>query len=89
MLFRLANNTPIFQVFTLLNEELCNFIGNCDPTSTFDCNIFSATDIGKACWGNSKTRESFEDLHKCLVDKPSIRNQLRVFWSTKPDTLIC
>lgn len=77
MLFRLANNTPIFQVFTLLNEELCNFIGNCDPTSTFDRNIFSATDIGKACWDNLKTSECFRNLHRCLTSKPSIRNQLR------------
>lgn len=77
MLFKLANNTPIFQVFTLLNEELCNFIGNCDSLTPFDRNIFSVGDIGKACWENPKTRESFEDLHSCLVSKPSISTQLR------------
>jgi hypothetical protein len=78
MLFKLADDTPIFQVFKLLNEELCNFIANCVSSRSFDRNLFSAGAIGQACWNNSNTKESFEKLHSCLnAEESSIRTQLR------------
>lgn len=66
MLFRLAPNTPRFEVFRLLNKELRRFLLRIVNMNTFDRTLFSKRDIGQACWNNAHTKEKFEALFNIL-----------------------
>jgi hypothetical protein len=54
MLFSVDENTPIFRVFEVLNQELLGFIERSVPQGEFNRELFSAGAIGKACWDNAK-----------------------------------
>lgn len=54
MLFQLAPNTPRFEVFILLNEELIFFLEQSVADGQFRRTLFTAGAIGQACWDNSK-----------------------------------
>jgi hypothetical protein len=72
MLFRLALNTPKFEVFRLLNAELIHFLGQTVNANAFDRALFTQGAVGKACWDNARendarakndlTRDKFEKL---------------------------
>ncbi|WP_067222758.1 hypothetical protein [Marinomonas gallaica] len=66
MLFRLAANTPRFEVFRLLNEELLYFLEQSVASDTFDRALFTHENIGDACWDNVPTREKYEGLFNAL-----------------------
>lgn len=66
MLFCLAPNTPKFEVFRLLNDELLHFLGQSVNTNAFCRALLTQDDIGKACWGNEPTREKFKLLFNAL-----------------------
>ncbi|MCD1587671.1 hypothetical protein K7H09_16830 [Halomonas sp. IOP_14] len=66
MLFRLAPNTPRFEVFNLLNEELLHFLEQSVSTNTFSRALFTQGAVGQACWTNSPTREKSERLFNAL-----------------------
>ncbi|MFI8417874.1 hypothetical protein ACQKDS_15145 [Serratia sp. NPDC078593] len=66
MLFRLAANTPKFEVFRLLNEELLHFLEQLVNTNAFDRVLFTQGAIGDACWANTPTREKFKTLFNKL-----------------------
>ena len=66
MLFRLAPNTPRFEVFRLLNAELLHFLEQSVNTNVFCRALLTQDDIGKACWGNEPTREKFKLLFNAL-----------------------
>lgn len=79
MLFQLANNTPQFEVFRLLNEELLYFIEQSVQPGEFRRELFTGGDVGQACWNNSKvndfrtekdlTRDKFEKLYTALQNE--------------------
>lgn len=87
MLFKLAPNTPRFQVFTLLNAEFLHFIEQSVTNGVFCRNLFSQGTVGQACWNNAKandarakkdlTRDKFEKLFVELhaIDE-DVRRQL-------------
>lgn len=60
MLFRLAANTPRFEVFRLLNAELLHFLDKSVNSNAFSRALFTQGAIGDACWSNTPTREKFE-----------------------------
>ncbi|MBL0625852.1 hypothetical protein [Aeromonas jandaei] len=76
MLFRLAENTPRFEVFRLLNAELLHFLEQSVNTNTFGRALFTQGAIGQACWDNTKdndprepsdlTRDKFQKLFTAL-----------------------
>ena len=66
MLFRLDPNTPRFEVFRLLNEELLHFLEQSINTNTFGRALFTQGAIGQGCWANSPTRDKFETLFNAL-----------------------
>jgi hypothetical protein len=66
MLFRLADNTPRFEVFELLNQELLHFIEHSVNTNAFGRKLFTQGAIGDVCWVNSPTREKYEGLFNAL-----------------------
>lgn len=66
MLFCLAPNTPKFEVFKLLNEELLHFLGQSVNTNAFCRALLTQNDIGKACWGNGPTRAKYRGLFNSL-----------------------
>ncbi|MGO2009115.1 hypothetical protein [Vreelandella alkaliphila] len=78
MLFRLAPNTPRFEVFRLLNAELLNFLEQAVNTNTFSRALFTQGTLGQACWDNAKendaraksdlTRDKFQKLFIELND---------------------
>lgn len=78
MLFRLALNTPRFEVFRLLNAELLHFLEQAVHTNAFSRNLFTEGAVGQACWDNSKendnraksdlTRDKFQKLFIALTD---------------------
>ena len=54
MLFAVNNESPKFQVFVKLNEELGSFLLKSIPDGEFRRELFTAGAIGEACWENSK-----------------------------------
>lgn len=66
MLFRLAPNTPKFEVFRFLNAELMYFLGKVVNVNTFGRALFTQGPVGEACWTNVPTREKFENLFNAL-----------------------
>lgn len=76
MLFKLHPDTPKFQVFVLLNQELIYFLNKSINQQRFGRRLFSYTRVGKACWENSKandlsvkndlTRDKFQKLFENL-----------------------
>ncbi|EPI2105767.1 hypothetical protein ACS5F0_001518 [Providencia rettgeri] len=58
MLFRLADNTPRFEVFRLLNAELLYFLEQAVSTNTFNRTLFTTSHVGQACWDNAKENDS-------------------------------
>lgn len=66
MLFRLAGNTPRFEVFRLLNQEFLYFLEQSVTTNTFGRVLFTPGAIGQACWDNEPTREKYEGLFNAL-----------------------
>jgi hypothetical protein len=58
MLFNIAPNTPRFQVFTALNQELLTFVENAQATGDFRRTLFSVGNVGQACWNNSKANNA-------------------------------
>ncbi len=87
MLFRLAPNTPSFEVFRLLNEELLYFLEQAVTTNTFSRALFNQGAVGQACWDNAQendarakiglTRDKFKDLFVALNEADEdIRQQL-------------
>lgn len=77
MLFKLADNTPKFEVFRLLNEELLHFLAQSVSANTFGRVLFTQGAVGQACWGNFPTREKFEILFNALqVTENNSKQQL-------------
>lgn len=86
MLFRLAVNTPPFNVFNLLNRELIHFLEHSISATTFDRSLFSSSDIGTACWENTRstnpraskdlTKDKFERLFSVLQLTDSATRQI-------------
>ena len=66
MLFRLAANTPRFEVFRLLNAELLHFLEQSVNTNAFCRALLTQDDIGKACWDNKLTREKYRGLFNSM-----------------------
>ena len=76
MLFRLETNTPRFEVFRRLNEELLFFLEKSVEQTTFSRRLFTEGEIGSACWANTRvnnaraksdlTRDKFQKLHVAL-----------------------
>lgn len=66
MLFRLAPNTPRFEVFKLLNQELLYFFEQSINANAFGRELFTPGAIGDACWSNTPTREKYEGLFNSL-----------------------
>lgn len=66
MLFRLAPNTPRFEVFRLLNAELLHFLEQSVNTDDFCRELLTQDDIGKACWGNGPTRAKYRGLFNSM-----------------------
>ena len=66
MLFRLADNTPRFEVFRLLNKELLHFLEQSVNNNAFDRALFTEGVIGDACWENTPTRNKYEALFNAL-----------------------
>lgn len=66
MLFCLAPDTPRFEVFRILNQELLYFLEQSVTTDAFDRALFTPGDIGDACWSNVPTREKYEGLFNTL-----------------------
>lgn len=66
MLFRLADDTPRFQVFELLNDEFLFFLGRSVNETEFNRGFFTSGEIGEACWGNAKTKEKFKSLFDAI-----------------------
>jgi hypothetical protein len=70
MLFQVDPNTPRFEVFTVLNQELLSFVKGSQVTGDFRRTLFTAGPVGQACWENAKennaratndlTKEKFE-----------------------------
>ena len=87
MLFKLHPDTPKFQVFVLLNQELIYFLNKSIKQQRFGRHLFSYTDVGKACWENSKandptaenelTCDKFRNLFECLkIESLTVRQNL-------------
>lgn len=87
MLFQLATNTPRFEVFRLLNDELLHFLSQAVNANAFDRNLFTQGAIGQACWDNAKendprgpgdlTRDKFQTLFTALNNADNdIKQQL-------------
>ena len=68
MLFRLSANTPRFEVFRLLNDELLFFLEESVGEDIFSRALFTNGNVGHACWDNFKTQEKFENLFNALTD---------------------
>lgn len=66
MLFSLAPNTPRFEVFRVLNEELFYFLEQAVNTNTFGAALFTQGAVGQACWANIPTRKKFKILFNTL-----------------------
>lgn len=66
MLFRLSANTPRFEVFRLLNDELLFFLEKTAEENIFIRALFTGGEVGQACWNNIKTREKFKALFNAL-----------------------
>lgn len=62
MLFRLDPNTPSFEVFRLLNEELLYFLEQAVNSDIFSRALFTQGAVGQACWDNKPTRNKFKSL---------------------------
>lgn len=77
MLFCLAPNSPRFEVFRLLNDELLHFLEQAVTTNTFSCDLFTPGAIGQACWANSPTREKFENLFCALQEIGDANNIIK------------
>ncbi|MDC5529330.1 hypothetical protein PU912_09010 [Acinetobacter baumannii] len=77
MLFKLHPDTPKFQVFVLLNQELIYFLNKSIKQQRFGRRLFSYTDVGTACWDNYKipsgksdlTRDKFKKLFENLKNE--------------------
>ncbi|WPE81640.1 hypothetical protein SB581_01160 [Acinetobacter baumannii] len=77
MLFKLHPNTPKFQVFVLLNQELIYFLNKSIKQQRFGRRLFSYTNVGTACWDNYKipsgksdlTRDKFKKLFENLKNE--------------------
>lgn len=85
MLFQLHSQTPKFQVFVLLNEELIYFLNKSIKQKKFGRKLFSFKPVGKACWSNVKsspekndlTRDKFQKLFENLKNETEVaREQL-------------
>lgn len=71
MLFPLNPNTPLCNVFDLLNKELLNFFSQSINARRFSQNLFTRfSDAGitktSACWSNVPTREKFRKVWDIL-----------------------
>ncbi|HAV5510515.1 hypothetical protein ABTA49_11885 [Acinetobacter baumannii] len=69
MLFKLHPDTPKFQVFVLLNQELIYFLNKSIKQQRFGRRLFSYTDVGTACWDNFKSPEGKYDLTRDKFQK--------------------
>mgnify|MGYP005987332405 CR=1 FL=1 len=88
MLFQITPTTPRFQVFTVLNQELLTFVERSQATGVFRRVLFTAGDVGQACWVNSKvnnarakndlTKEKFEKFY-IEIQKLSAGRRTRLF----------
>lgn len=54
MLFQVDPNTPRFEVFRVLNQELLYFVEKSLVTSNFKRTLFTTGKVGQACWDNAK-----------------------------------
>lgn len=85
MLFKLHPDTPKFKVFVLLNQELIYFLNKSIKQMSFGSRLFSNTDVGKACWENSKandlsvktdlTRDKFQKFFKKLKSESEVNRE--------------
>ncbi|HFS0852891.1 hypothetical protein ABZQ71_06820 [Pseudomonas aeruginosa] len=85
MLFKLATNTPRFEAFRLLNQELIFFLKESIDAGHFRRELFTPGTIGQTCWDNSKanntkakkdlTRDKFEKLFNELQKQPQKTRQ--------------
>jgi hypothetical protein len=86
MLFQLAHNTPRFEVFNLLNQELIFFLQKSVADGKFRRALFTPGAIGQACWDNSKsnnnpkakndlTRDKFKKLFSVAQKQPQATRQ--------------
>lgn len=77
MLFKLALDTPRFQVFNLLNKELLHFLEQAVNANVFNSTLFTNGTVGQACWDNAKTHEKFKSLFEQLcVAEHATKQQL-------------
>jgi len=83
MLFKLHPDTPKFQVFVLLNQELIYFLNKSIKQQRFGRRLFSYTDVGKACWDNFRspagkydlTRDKFQKLFENLKSESEVTRE--------------
>ncbi|OAL78245.1 hypothetical protein [Acinetobacter sp. SFA] len=69
MLFKLHPDTPKFQVFVLLNQELIYFLNKSIKQKSFGKGLFSRTSVGRACWSNVKSSPKKNDLTRDKFQK--------------------
>lgn len=69
MLFKLHPDTPKFQVFVLLNQELIYFLNKSIKQKTFGKGLFSRKLVGRACWSNVKSSPKKNDLTRDKFQK--------------------
>lgn len=69
MLFKLHPDTPKFQVFVLLNQELIYFLNKSIKQKTFGKGLFSRKPVGRACWSNVKSSPKKNDLTRDKFQK--------------------
>ena len=65
MLLRIHSNTSRSAIFTLLNDELGNFLNGCVSASRFNQYLFSER-LRAAIWDNVPTKEQFKILWDTL-----------------------
>lgn len=75
MLLRLVDDTPIFEVFRLLNLELLHFLEQSVNTNAFGRTLFTQGAIGDACWANTPTYDKYETLFNALQAAGSATKQ--------------
>ena len=62
MLFKLDPNSPKFEVFVRLNEELLHFLEHAIAGGNFKRSLLTSSDVGQACWNNFKAPRAKNDL---------------------------
>ena len=83
MLFKLEPNSPKFEVFVKLNEELLHFLEHAIAGGNFKRSLLTSGDVGQACWNNFKaprakndlTRDKFKKLFVELKNETQINRQ--------------